>query len=253
MNNAFLSDPNWSPYINPSVQGFSLKQNNKEIRLQNLQEDLEMNIPVDLTSVSNSYSEDFTANTIKMHRYQVPSGAPYKRLIVHVKPENGQPLQVNFSVNFAASSFLYKLRFPAPFEEDEIPAPFSKVDNYSYIARELPSRPIYFNLNITVTEPFADQEGPENKSRAMHVNYTVAIYSVQCMYWDRKKYEWLDTGCKVRKLFLLVYATGSAPLYNSDLISERDAICRLTCRFSSLLRGFFAGFSGFLPPQKPTF
>lgn len=200
MSNAFLSDPKWSPYINTRILGFSLKQNNKEIRLHNLEQDLEMNIPVDLTQVFNNYSAVFTANTIKNHRYQVPPDTPYKRLIVHVKPRNGETLKVNLSINFEASSSLYKLRFPAPLGGEEIPAPFRKVDNFSYIAGELPSSPIYFNLNVTVAEPLTGQEESGGESRAVHVNYTVAIYSVQCRYWDRKRYEWLDTGCKVREL-----------------------------------------------------
>ena len=194
MNNAFLSDPKWSPYINKKIQGFSIKKEEKEIRLQNLEKDLEMNIPVDLAQVSEHHSADFTPHTVKRHRYQMTTDMPYKTMLLRVKPENGEALKVNFSIRFDTSSTSYKLRFPTPVNEDEIPVPFRKADDYSYVFRELPSRPIYSDLNVTI-------EGSGNTSHVVHVNYTVAIYSVQCMYWDRRMYEWLDAGCKVRKRF----------------------------------------------------
>ena len=202
MNNAFLSDPKWSPFINPKIQAFTLKrQNDKEISLQNLEKHLEMKIPVELAKVSESYSVNFTDKTIKKHRFQLTPDAPYGPFLVRVKPENGETLNVNLSINYEASSSLEKLTFPVPLDEKKIPALFRKANEFSYIAWKPPSRPIYFDLNVTVTKPFTAQEGSGNKSRAVQVNYTVAIYSVQCMYWDRTKYEWLDTGCKVSKLF----------------------------------------------------
>ena len=201
MNNAFLSDPKWSPYINQKIQGFSLKQDEEDIIVQNLDKKLEMNIPVNIAKVSQQYNLNFTAKRINKHRYQVIPDAPYDRFLVRVNPENGEALNVNLSITYETSSSLYKLSFPTPLDKKEIPAPFQKADNYSYLAWKLPSRPIILNLNVTVAKPFSAQRGSGNKSRAVHVNYSVAIYAVQCMYWDRNKYEWLDTGCEVRRYF----------------------------------------------------
>ena len=201
MNNAFLSDPKWSPYINQKIQGFSLKQGEEDIVVQNLDNKLQMNIPVNITDVSKRYNHNFTAKRINTHRYQVIPDAPYDRFLVRVHPENGEELNVNLSITYETSSSLYKLSFPTPPDETEIAAPFQKADNYSYIAWKLPSRPIILNLNVTVAKPFSAQEGSGNKSRALLVTYSVAIYAVQCMYWDRNKYEWLDTGCEVRRYF----------------------------------------------------
>ena len=200
MNNAFLSDPKWSPYINQKIQGFSLKRDGEDIVVQNLDQKLEMKIPVNITNESQRHNLNFTAKRINKHRYQVIPDAPYDRFLVRVHAENGEALNVNLSITYETSSSLYKLSFP-PLDETEIPAPFQKADTYSYIAWKLPSRPIILNLNVTVAKPFSAQEGSGNKSRALHVTYSVAIYAVQCMYWDRNKYEWLDTGCEVRRYF----------------------------------------------------
>ena len=201
MNNTFLSDPKWSPHINKKIQGLSIKKDNKEIRLQNLEKDIEIYIQVDLAVVSEHHSVYFTPHTIKRHRYQMTTDMPYKTMLLRVQPENGAALKVNFSIRFDASSSTYKLRFPTPLNETEMPVPFRKADSYSYVFRDLPSRPLYFDLYVTIDEPTASQEWSGNTSHAVLVNYTVAIYSVQCMYWDRKVYEWLDKGCKVRKRF----------------------------------------------------
>ena len=197
MNNAFLADPKWSPHINKEIQGFSIRKNNKEVRLRNLEKDLEIYIPVDSSHVSERHSMYFTPHTIKRHRFQMTTDMPCKTILLGVEPENGEALKVNFSIRFDASSSTYKLRFPVPLNENEIPVPFRKADNYSYVFHELPSRPTYFDLHVTIDEPAASQEGSGNTSHA--VNYTVTLYCVECRYWDRNMYEWRKTGCKVRK------------------------------------------------------
>lgn len=198
MNNPFLSDFKWSPYINSDIQGFSLRKNSKEIRLQNLEEDLEIRIPTNLSQASERFSANFTVGTIKKHRFEMIPDMPSKNMMFRVKPENGETLKVNFSLEFEASTSVYKLIFPVPLNQEEIPAPFRRVDSYSYIARELPSKPRYSNLNVTVTEPVASQGGTGNNApRTVHVNYTVTMYYVQCMYVDRRTQEWRDEGCQV--------------------------------------------------------
>lgn len=199
MDNIFLSDQKNSPYID-RTQGFSLKQGDHEIKIQNLADDLEVNIPTDVKSVSDNYSEEFTPHSNTSHRYQFPPDSPYDPLLVHVKPEHNETLTVLLHISFEdSSSREYKLRFSPTFEDDKVPSPFRKVDSFTYMAWELPARPVYFNLNVKVTGPFADQEGSGNESRAVHVNYTVAIYPTRCMYWGMEKGEWLEEGCKVRK------------------------------------------------------
>ena len=198
MNNPFVSDYKWSPYINSNIQGFSLIKNNREIRLQNLEEDLEVRIPTNLPQASESFSVNFTVGTIKMHRFEMIPDMPNKNMMLRVKPENGETLKVNFSLEFEASASVYKLIFPVPHNQEEIPAPFRGVDSYAYMARELPSKPRFSNLNVTVTEPVTSQgRSGNNASRTVHVNYTVTMYSVQCMYVDRRTQEWRNEGCQV--------------------------------------------------------
>ena len=184
MTNPFLSDPQRSPFISTTIQELSLRQQNEEIKLQNLKEDLEMFIPVDLAQVSSNYSANFTAGTIKTHRYQIPLDMPYEPMIFQLKAENDESLKVNLSIEFDESTILYNLH------EDNIQASFRKIDDHLYIAEHLSSRPHFVNVMVA---------GPGNASRAIHVKYTVTLYFAQCVYWDRERIEWSDTGCKVRK------------------------------------------------------
>lgn len=201
MKNIFLSDAKSSPYID-RAQGFALKQGDQEVKIENLAEDLDVNIPTDLASVSEKYSEEFKADTINSHRYQLPPDTPYDPLLVYAKPERNETLTAILHISFEESSYReYKLRFSPTFKDEDVPLPFRKVDSFTYMAWQLPARPVYFNLTVMVTGPFADGEGSGNKSRAVRVNYTVAIYPVRCMYWGIEEGKWLEEGCKVRKLF----------------------------------------------------
>ena len=182
MKNPFLSDPRSSPFINPKIQGFSLKQGSEDIRLKNLEEDLEILIPVDL--VSSPFKANFTSGVIKTHRYQIIQEMPYEPMILQVIAENGATLKVNLSVEYEESKKSYNLN------GDITHTPFHKKDDHSYIAKDLPERPRYLDVMVA---------GPENDSLAVDVNYTVSVYFAQCMYWDRRSYEWRGTGCKVRK------------------------------------------------------
>ncbi|KAL9957104.1 hypothetical protein ACROYT_G038703 [Oculina patagonica] len=197
LKNIFLSDAKSSPYID-QAQGFALKQGVHEVKIEDLAEDLEINIPTDLASVSERYSEEFKAGTNHSHRFQLPPDTPYEPLLVYVKPERNETLTTILHISFEASpSREYKLRFSPTFKDEEVPSPFRKVDSFTYMAWKLPARPVYFNLTVLVTEPFADGEGSGNKSRAVRVNYTVAIYPVRCMYWGMEEGKWLEEGCKV--------------------------------------------------------
>ena len=200
MANIFRSDETSSPYIK-KTQGFSLRQGDNEIRIQNLMADLEVNILTDLDSVSERYSGQFMADTNQSHRFHLPPDYPYVPLLVYVKPDSNVTLTGILHISFEGSSFReYELSFSPTFEDKDVPSPFRRVDSFTYMAWELPSRPVYFNLTVMVTGPFAD-----GKSRAVHVNYTVAIYPTRCRYWDMEENKWLEEGCKVRTMFLTVY------------------------------------------------
>ena len=199
MKNVFLSDAKHSPYIQ-RAQGFALKKRDEEIKIKDLSEDLEVNIPTDLTSVSQSYSEEFMADTKNSHRFRLPPDYKYYPLLVHVKPESNKTLTALLNITFEEGSpSEYKLRFSPKSEDKDAPSPpFRKVDKFTYMAKELPSRPVFFNLTVMVTGPFPDREGSGNESRGVQVNYTVAIYSTRCMFWGVEEGKWLEEGCKVR-------------------------------------------------------
>lgn len=199
MKNVFLSDARHSPYIQ-QTQGFAIKQGDKEIRIKDLSEDLEVNIPTDVASVSQSYSEEFTVDTRNSHRFRLPPDYKYNPLLVYVKPENNQTLTAFLNISFEEGSPIeYKLRFSPKSEDKDAPSPpFRKVDDFTYMTEELPSSSVFFNLTIMAAGPFPDRERSENKSRGVQVNYTVAIYSTRCMFWGMEEGEWLEEGCKVR-------------------------------------------------------
>ena len=199
MKNVFLSDAKNSPYIQ-RTQGFALKQGEEEIKIKDLSEDLEVNIPTHLASVSQNYSEEFMAETKSSHRFRLPPDYKYNPLLVYVKPEQNKTLTALLNISYEdGSSHEYKLRF----EDKDAPPLFRKVADFTYMAEELPSRPVFFNLTVMVTGPFADREGSGNESLGVQVNYTVAIYSTRCMYWGMKEGKWLEEGCKVRLRKLL--------------------------------------------------
>ena len=181
MTNPFLSDPRSSPFINPKIQGFSLKEESEDIALQNLQEDLEMLIPVDL--VSSHFKANFTSGAIKTHRYQIIEGMPYEPMILQVEAEDGSTLKVSVSLEYEERKKLYNLN-------NDSKTPFRKNDDHSFIAEHLPEQPRYMDVMVA---------GPEDGSLNGTVNYTVSVYFAKCMYWDRQRFEWRDTGCKVGK------------------------------------------------------
>lgn len=199
MKNVFLSDAKNSPYIQQS-QGFALKQGDKEIEIKDLSEDLEVNIPINLESVSRSYSEEFVADTKNSHRFRLPPDYKYYPLLVYVKPENNKTLSALLNITFEEGSpSEYKLRFSPKSEDKYAPSsPFRQVDSFTYMAEELSSRPVFFNLTVMATGPFPDPKGSRNESRGVQVNYTVAIYSTRCMFWGMEEGKWLEDGCKVR-------------------------------------------------------
>lgn len=182
MTNPFLSDPHSSPFINPKIQGFSLKQKSKDITLENLEEDLEMLIPVNL--VSSRFKANFTSGVIKTHRYQIIQDMPYEPMILQVKAEDGSTLKVSVSLEYEKSAKLYNLNGDSktPFRKND--------DDHSFIAEHLPEKPLYVDVMVA---------RPEDGSLNMTVNYTVSVYFAKCMYWDRLSFEWRDRGCKVRK------------------------------------------------------
>ena len=205
MRNVFLSDARNSPYIQ-QAQGFALKQGDKEIKIKDLSEDLEVNMQTDLTSISQSYSEKFKADTKYSHRFRLPPDYKYYPLLVYVKPENNKTLTALLNITFEEGSpGEYKLRF-SPMSEDKhaLSPPFRKVDNFTYIAWDLPSRPVFFNLTVMATGPFPHHEVSDNESRGVQVNYTVAIYSTRCMFWGVEEGKWLEEGCKVRNCLEIV-------------------------------------------------
>ena len=206
MQNFFLSDAKHSPYIQ-QAQGFALKQGDKEIKIKDLSEDLEVNIQTDLASISQNYSEEFMADTKNSHRFRLPPDYKYYPLLVYVKPENNKTLTALLNITFEEGSFgEYKLRFSPKSEDKHAPSPhFRKVDSFTYIAWELPSRPVFFNLTVMATGPFPDHEVSGNKLRGVQVNYTVAIYSTRCMFWGMEEGKWLEDGCKVKKIVLRFY------------------------------------------------
>lgn len=208
MKNVFLSDAINSPYIQ-QTQGFALKQGDKEIKIKDLSEDLEVNIPTDLTSTSQSYSEEFMAETKNSHRFRFPPDYKYYPLLVHVKPENNKTLTALLNITFEEGSpGEYELSFSPKSEDKDAPSPpFRKVDNFTYRAEELPSRPVFFNLTVMVTGPFPEREVFGNESRGVQVNYTVAIYSARCMFWSMEEGKWLEDGCKVRKCLQFLFLT----------------------------------------------
>lgn len=181
MTNPFLSDPRSSPFINPKIQGFSLKQESKDITLQNLEEDLEMLIPVDL--VSSPFKANFTRGVIKTHRYQIIQDMPYEPMILQVEAEDGSTLKVSVSLESEKSRKSYNLK-------NDSKTPFRMNDDHSFIAKHLPEKPRYVDVMVA---------GPEDGSLNVTVNYTVSVYFAKCMYWDRRSFEWRDIGCKVRK------------------------------------------------------
>lgn len=180
MTNPFLSDPHSSPFINPKIQGFSLKQESKDITLENLEEDLEMLIPVNL--VSSRFKANFTSGVIKTHRYQIIQDMPYEPMILQVKAEDGSTLKVSVSLEYEESNKLYNLNGDSktPFRKND--------DDHSFIAEHLPEKPLYVDVMVA---------RPEDSSLNMTVNYTVSVYFAKCMYWDRLSFEWRDRGCKV--------------------------------------------------------
>ena len=208
MKNVFLSDAKHSAYIQ-RTQGFALKQGNKEIKIKDLSEDLEVNIPTDLTGVSQNYSEEFMADTKKSHRFRLPPDYKYTPLLVYVRPENNKTLTAFLNITFEEGSpSEYKLRFSPKSEDKDPPSPpFHKVDSFTYMAEELPSRPVFFNLTVMVTGPLPDLEGSGNESRGVQVNYTVAIYSTRCMFWGMEEGKWLEEGCRVRNCLELLFLT----------------------------------------------
>jgi len=111
MWNVFLSDARNSPYIQ-QAQGFALKQGDKEIKIKDLSEDLAVNMQTDLTSISQSYSEEFKADTKYSHRFRLPPDYKYYPLLVYVKPENNKTLTALLNITFEEGSpGEYKLRF----------------------------------------------------------------------------------------------------------------------------------------------
>lgn len=67
---------------------------------------------------------------------------------------------------------------------------FCKIDDYLYIVEDLFLR--FYFVNVMVV-------GFGNVLCVIYVKYIVMLYFVYCVYWDRKRNEWSDIGCKVRK------------------------------------------------------
>ena len=224
MKNVFLSDAKNSPYIQRS-QGFALKQGDKEIKIKDLSEDLEVNIRTDLGSVSQSYNEEFMADTKNSHRFRLPPDYKYYPLLVYVKPENNKTLSAHLNITFEEGSpSEYKLRFsPKSGDKYVPPPPFSQVDSFTYMAEELPSRPVFFNLTVMATGPFPDPGRSGNESRGVQVNYTVAIYSTRCVFWGMEEGKWLEEGCKVRNYLEVLFLTSET--YLSVLLINSGASC----------------------------
>ena len=231
MKNVFLSDAKHSPYIQ-QAQGFALKQGDKEIKIKDLSEDLEVNIPTNLEGVSQRYSEEFMADTKNSHRFRLPPDYKYYPLLVYVKPENNKTLSALLNITFEEGSpSEYKLRFSPKFEDKYAPSPpFRQVDNFTYMAEELPSRPVFFNLTVMATGPFPAAKGSGNESRGVQVNYTVAIYTTRCMFWGMEESKWLEEGCKVRNCLAFLFLTST--IYLNVLLIDCASCFWLRVRFN---------------------